>query len=127
MVLSKKWKLVSVLLTVTVLAEAIALYCLQRNAKETQNGSTNHKWLIAGMVLYGTVVSYLLYKMMIYEGVGMVNFLWNIFSTISGFIIGIWLFQEKVNNVQWAGVFLGVLAFALIIFGDQSKQQQMQN
>ena len=117
----KKWTIVGILLAITVASEALALYSLQKAAKD----KNNIKWLCVGMAVYGTLVAFLLYKMMTYEGVGMVNFLWNIFSTMSGFIIGIMIFKEKVNNLQWAGVALGILAFGLIIFGDHEKQKQL--
>ena len=110
------WKYVGFLLGITVAAEAIALYCLQK-AHKTQNKS----WLYTSMVIYGLIVATLLHKMLHYQGIGMVNFLWNIFSTISGFMIGVLLFSEKVNGVQCMGVALGFVGFAMIVLGDKKK------
>jgi len=110
------WWHVSLLLSITVIIEAVALYYIQ---KASTTGAL--RLVFIAMAIYGLVLPILLYKMVTYEGIGMINFLWNIFSTLFGFLIGILLFKEKVNNLQWIGVALGVLAFALIILGDRQS------
>jgi drug/metabolite transporter (DMT)-like permease len=117
-----KWWIVSFVLGITVAVEALALFGIQKYAKTSgQRGSI--KYMVMACVFYGLLVPWLLYKMMKYEGVGTVNFLWNIFSTISGFMIGMLLFQEKVTNLQFIGVGLGLLSFGLIILGGKKQQQ----
>ena len=103
-------------LAALISVEALALYSLQRYAKRP----SDKKWMAIAMVVYGVGVTYLLYKCLSFKGVGLVNFLWNVFSTISGFMIGILLFSEKVNNMQWMGVTLSLLGLALIILADGS-------
>ncbi len=110
------WWVLSGLLAITFIVEAIALYSIQKYAKTKQQ-----KFFYYTMAIYGLLVPYMLYKMLTYQGIGMVNFLWNIFSTISGFLIGVFIFSESVNNLQWMGVLLGCVAFALIILGEKSS------
>lgn len=108
------WLVISLLLGVIIACESVALYSLQKYSK------TNKKvFLILSMIVYGVTIPLLLSKLLKYKGVGIVNFLWNIFSTLAGFAIGIMLFQERVASLQWIGVFLGILAFGLIILGEK--------
>lgn len=91
--------------------ESGALYSLQKFAKEPKKKI----YYIIACLLYGLVVTYLLYKNLKYEGIGMVNFFWNVFSTIAGFMIGIYLFKEKVSGIQWMGVALSILGLWMIL------------
>jgi glycosyltransferase involved in cell wall biosynthesis len=58
---------------------------------------------------------------LIYKDIGMINFFWNIFSTMSGFAIGILLFKEKVNHLQWIGISLSLLGIGLVILNDYQQ------
>jgi drug/metabolite transporter (DMT)-like permease len=91
--------------------EAGALYSLQKFAKEPKKKI----YYILACLIYGFIVTYLLYKNLKYEGIGMVNFFWNVFSTVAGFIIGIYLFKEKVTGIQWMGVALSIVGLWLIL------------
>jgi multidrug transporter EmrE-like cation transporter len=50
-----------------------------------------------------------------YEGIGLVNFLWNILSTIIMLVIGIFFFKEKVSVLQLIGVLLSLLGMSLVV------------
>ena len=110
------WTTLSLLLAITVFTEAIALYAIQAYAKTTQR-----KYLYTCMAIYGFFMPFMLYHMLKFEDIGMVNFLWNIFSTMSGFLIGVMLFQEKTSTLQWIGVAVGCISFALIILGNGAR------
>ncbi len=116
------WWVLSGLLAITVIIEAIALYSIQKYAK-----TKTQKFFYISMAIYGLIVPYMLYRMLSYQGVGMVNFLWNVFSTLIGFMIGIFLFSEQVNNLQWIGVGLGILAFGFIILGENHNLPALSN
>ena len=103
---------ITFMLILTVLFEAYALYSIQHFQK-----TKTYKYLIICCIIYGLFIPYFIYQLLESQGIGIVNFLWNMFSTISGFLIGVYLFKEKVQNIQWIGVLLGILAFFLIIFG----------
>jgi len=49
-----------------------------------------------------------------YKGIGMVNFLWNVFSTLIMFAVGIYMFKEKVNRLQIIGVLVSLLGLGLV-------------
>ena len=104
------WAFISVLLACIIIFEAFALYFIQRFA------ITKHpKDLIICCLIYGVVVPFFLYYLLAQKGVGTVNFIWNVFSTILGFLIGVLLFHEQVENLQWLGVLLGFVSFGLIL------------
>jgi len=67
----------------------------------------------SGIYAFGVIP--LLYTLLKYEGIGMSNFFWNVFSTILMFIIGIYVFNEKLYNLQIIGVILSLLGLFLIL------------
>jgi drug/metabolite transporter (DMT)-like permease len=56
-------------------------------------------------------------------GIGMINFIFNILTTIFGFAIGMYWFKEKVNNLQLIGVILSLAGIGLIIISPDSKDK----
>ncbi len=103
-------------LAILVFVEFWALYFVQKSQKVNDK-----KYLIFTMLLYGLCISLLLYKLLEYKNIAIVNFLWNIFSTLSGFFITLVIFKEHLNNLEWAGAALGILSLALIIYGGNQK------
>lgn len=114
-----KWRLILYYLVLLTIVEAIALYSIKKSVVTPSN---KRMYFLISIIFYGLGVSYFLYKLTEIEGIGMVNFLWNIFSTLTGFLIGIYLFSEEAALVQWIGVGLGFLALGLIILGDTRKR-----
>ena len=49
-----------------------------------------------------------------FKGIGMVNFLWNICTTIIMFFIGIFVFREKLYPLQLVGVLVSLLGLGII-------------
>lgn len=52
------------------------------------------------------------------HGIGMINFIWNVFSTILMFAIGIYFFEEKVSGLKAIGVLLCILGIGFIMISD---------
>jgi multidrug transporter EmrE-like cation transporter len=65
--------------------------------------------------IYALVVIPLLYTALKFQGIGMVNFISNIFSTIMLFLIGIYIFDEPLHNLQIVGVLVSLLGLFLIL------------
>ena len=95
---------------ILVFFESIAFYSLSK-----YNQTSKRRWLFTAMIIYGVVVVTLLTKALKYRGIGSVNFVWNCFSTVTAFLIGVMLFGEKVNNMQWIGVALAMVGLSLIL------------
>lgn len=112
-----KYAYIALSLLALISFENVALYSIK---KFTVN-PLNYNWLILSCLIYGLTIPPLLYKMLAYEGIGMINFFWNIFSTLSGFMIGILLFSEVVTNLQWIGIILSMLGIGLVTLSDYKK------
>lgn len=117
-----KWLMISFFLGLVIVFESTALYALQKFQR-----SQIKPFYVFACLIYGLLVPYFLYRLLTYQGIGMVNFLWNIFSTIAGFVIGIYLFKEQIGNLQWIGVALGFLAFILIFIGDRQNKLKVKH
>ena len=108
------WKVFSFLLGILLGFESVSLYYLQKYQKTKQI-----TFLIYSIILYGLFVPFLLYHSLQHLGVGMVNFFWNVFSTLIGFTIGIYLFNEKINFNQVIGVTLSIIGISVVVLNGQ--------
>ena len=95
------------------LSESIAMTALTKYAK-----SYNTYYLIAGIVLYGIVIPYMIIYSLNFTGIGTVNLLWNILTTVSMIIIGYSLFNEKLNHLHLVSLLLGVGSIVILYFAD---------
>ena len=102
----------SVVGAITAAVEAVGLTALR---------SSHPYGLVIAMLTYGLGVTPLLKFGLRYEGIGMVNFLWNVFSTITMFVIGIYIFGESVHYLQVIGVTLSLLGIGLILIAPESS------
>jgi multidrug transporter EmrE-like cation transporter len=103
-------------LFLVILFEAIALSSLKRYSLDP----TQYRYFIFTAIVYGLLVPYLVYRLLTYEGIGLVNFIWNIFSSITVLLIGIYIFREQVTGVQSLGIALGLVGIVLIHLGRQT-------
>lgn len=92
------------------LIEAPALTLLQ------MGGLVN---LAAASIIFAFGVVPLLSIALQYEGIGIINFLWNILSTILMFGIGIFFFKEKIASLQVVGVILAMLGLGLVVLSKE--------
>lgn len=95
------------------LSETIAMTSLTKYSK-----SYNPYYLIAGSVIYGIVIPYLLLSSLNLAGIGTVNLLWNIITTVSMIIIGYYIFNEKVNHLHIISLLLGVGSVIILYFAE---------
>ena len=72
-------------------------------------------------VMYGLGIVPLLGIATKYEGIGLSNFIWNMLSTIFGFSIGIFVFKEKLRNMQIMGVLVSFVGLAMILLDPDVK------
>lgn len=92
------------------LVEAPALTLLQAG------GLVN---LVGASLIFAFGVVPLLSITLQYEGIGIVNFLWNILSTILMFCIGIFFFKEKIASLQVVGIILAMLGLGLVVLSKE--------
>jgi multidrug transporter EmrE-like cation transporter len=105
--------LVMILLT---FVESIAIFSIKKY--ET---SGNWKFFILAGLINGIMVTYLFLRALKYKGVGMTNFIWNIFSTLLVFLIGIYFFKETITNYEYIGIILILVGMILLSIHSSSK------
>jgi multidrug transporter EmrE-like cation transporter len=102
----------SAIVGATAAVEAFGLYFIRAG------GMSN---IIKGSLFYGLGVVPLLSWAVKYEGIGLVNFMWNILSTLLGFAIGIYFYKEKVSHMKIMGVVVSLLGVAMILLDPDTK------
>lgn len=101
-------------------AENAALYSIKRYE---DNPKTQLKFYILGALIYGLLVPYFLLRSLKYEGLGTVNFFWNVVSTVSAFAIGSYMFGEKISNWKIMGVALSLTGLGMILMSENTKDK----
>jgi len=100
------------MVSIVSLVEAFGLYFVRLG------GAGN---ILISSIIYGYMVVPLLAFTLRYEGIGIVNFLWNILSTLIGFGIGIYLFNERIHYLQIVGAAFSILGIGLILMAPKDK------
>ena len=93
-------------ITIASILEALGLYFIRLGG--TMNVSI-------ASIMYGLGIVPLLGIATKYEGIGLSNFIWNMLSTIFGFSIGIFVFKEKIRNMQLMGIGVSLLGLWMIL------------
>jgi multidrug transporter EmrE-like cation transporter len=76
-------------------------------------------WNIAtASIIFAFAVVPLLSKALQYEGIGMVNFTWNVFSTLIMFFLGIYIFSEKITTFKTIGILIALLGIGITLIAD---------
>jgi multidrug transporter EmrE-like cation transporter len=96
-------------------SETIAMTALTKYTK-----SYNMYYLLTGIILYGIVIPYMVIISLNFSGIGTVNLLWNIITTVSMIVIGYLLFNEKVNHLHIISLLLGLGSIVILYFADDS-------
>jgi len=95
-----------------VLFESIAQYHIKKS-RDTEKLI----YLLVGMFSY-SIVCCLLHKCYSYDGVGVTNLTWSVFSIVSMMMIGHVMFNEEVNMFDFLGVIMCFIGLYLIfIYG----------
>jgi len=97
---------------IAAIIEAIGLTILRQ-------GSTYAIPMASAIFALGVVP--LLHMSLRYEGIGLTNFLWNIFSTLLMFAIGVYIFKEKTKKLQFMGVLVSLLGVGMILMSPEDK------
>lgn len=102
----------SILITIIAIVEAVGLYFIRLG------GIVNTS---IASVLYALGVVPLLSWASKHIGIGLSNYIWNILTTLLGFAIGIYIFKEKLHNMQIMGVLVSLVGLGMIILAPDVK------
>jgi len=74
------------------------------------------KWnILYAAAIYACAVVPLLSKALEWQGIGIVNFVWNVFSTVFMFLIGYYFFQEKLTYLKLVGVICSLFGIGILL------------
>ncbi len=54
-----------------------------------------------------------------FEGIGTVNFMWNVITTVSMIVIGHYLFRDKITHLHVISLMLGVSSLILLYIANE--------
>ena len=109
----------SIILYTALLAgfETISMTALTQYSKDK-----NILYLLLGIIIYGLIIPFLVIISLNFEGIGTVNFLWNIITTVSMIVIGYYIFGDKVNHLHFISLFLGISAIVVLMIADSKNK-----
>jgi multidrug transporter EmrE-like cation transporter len=74
------------------------------------------KWnVLYAAAIFACAVVPLLSKALEWQGVGMVNFIWNVFSTFLMFSIGYFFFDEKLTYLKLVGISSCIFGIGILL------------
>jgi drug/metabolite transporter (DMT)-like permease len=91
--------------------------------KKYEKDEHRYKYLIISCILYGIFVPLTLIKLLEYENIGTLNFIWNIFSTIIMISIGYYYFNEKIDKLKILAFMLGLTSLILLYISNNNDNK----
>jgi drug/metabolite transporter (DMT)-like permease len=83
-------------------------------AKSAYNGSIPLWTGLGTSVFLYAIQPLLFYKALSFEGMAVINLLWNVISSFVVTLVGIFYFKEKLSHTKLIGVLFSVLAIGLL-------------
>lgn len=102
---TRLWLLIALILVLT-LVETMGMSILTSHAVEEKS-----LWkLFAVVILYGVMVPGILLLALSHSGIGVINLMWNICTTMAMLLIGFTVFHERLNRYHLLSFVLAILA-----------------
>ena len=77
-------------------------------------GALSGNWIFPlAFLVYGTQ-SFIFYKSLSFESMGIMNILWDVISDILVAVIGVVLFGESLNSIQCMGILLSIIGITML-------------
>ena len=81
--------------------------------KHISLGGLSLGWMIVPTIFYA-LDPYILLQSMRFEGLAIMNLLWNMMSNILIIFIGVYLFEERITLLKWIGISLSLVSICLL-------------
>jgi len=88
--------------------------------KQYSLGKTSIIAMIVAVCIYALQPIVFVYALE-YEGMAVMNLLWNVLSSVTVSLIGIWYFKEKLTAAKTIGVILSIFAIFLLSLDDATR------
>lgn len=106
---------VAVLYTTAMASIDVAMMVLLKLARTSMFSLPVRQWVLPFTMILYSLEPYLFSRTMAFEGMGLINALWDSTSTVLIAMIGVMAFGEKINRIQWIGI--GVCVIGLLLMG----------
>jgi drug/metabolite transporter (DMT)-like permease len=119
-VTSVRWKIGNFSILPVFFGTVLSLgdIAMMNTAKMVQVGHLN-PWIgLPISVSSYSLVAYLFYRGLSYEGMVVTNLVWNMMSNIIVTLSGIFLFGETIKGIRWVGIGMGLIALGILSYTD---------
>lgn len=76
-------------------------------------------YMIVAMLIYGLVLPFTILKTLSLAGIGTVNFMWNIITTVSMIVIGHYYFGDRMTHLHLISLLLGVGSMIILFMAEK--------
>ena len=104
--------------TLTAILAGIETVAMTALTAYSKNVSQTY-YLILGVLIYAIGRPFFILKSLDFEGIGTVNFMWNLITAISMIVIGHYYFGDNMNHLHLWSLILGLGAMVLLYFADK--------
>ncbi len=101
------------LTTILAGSETLAMSALTQYAK-----SQNLVYMAVGALIYGLVIPFTITQSVTFAGIGTVNFMWNIITTVSMIVIGHFWFGDKISHLHIISLLLGIGSLTVLYLAE---------
>ena len=102
-----------ILITVIVLFDVLGMQCLRYH-----NENNNIRFFYASCFIYGVIISFLMLKSLNFSSITLINFSWFCIGTLINIIIGIYIYEEKMNYIKLLGIIISFIGVIIIFYAD---------
>ena len=102
-----------ILITVIVLFDVLGMQCLRYH-----NENNNIRFFYASCFIYGVIISFLMLKSLNFSSITLINFSWFCIGKLINIIIGIYIFEEKMNYTKLLGIIISFIGVIIIFYAD---------
>lgn len=103
-----------VLTSILAGSETFAMTMLTKYAKDGKP-----LFLLTSVLLYGLIIPFFILKSLNFDGIGTVNLMWNIITTVSMIIVGYYFFGEKITHMHLLSLLLGISSVVLLFMAEK--------
>ena len=96
-------------------SETIAMTAITKYSK-----NKNILFMLLGLVIYGIIIPFAVLKTLTFAGIGTVNFMWNIITTVSMIIIGHFFFGDKMSHLHLISLMLVIASITVLYIAEKS-------
>jgi multidrug transporter EmrE-like cation transporter len=101
------------IIIVIVFFDVVGMHCLKYH-----NDYNNINYFYASCFIYGVIISFLILKSLNFTNITVINFSWFCIGTLINIIIGLYIYEEKLNYMKLLGIVIAFIGAIIIFYSD---------